>query len=240
MERKFSRATLFVTLLWMLSFSAFAENDNRDYSVKVVSIDSDSVTLAFINNTSSPAYLFDSYMRGHSIFLPGKISYLYRYNKNTQEYKFSYLPFIQFLGCEPSERMLFVGEEAVLRNNNVPFSFTEILPNDSLLVKIPVDDLYSDVFYKDVDMKSYTIIDENYRLIDDVKLKRIKKIKPADKLTLEFAIYHNIDYFNNYQEIKNKLEHVQHILVRDKATTDYDIVTCTINLPPHHTTAGHT
>ncbi|MDE5607423.1 MAG: hypothetical protein K2I64_00620 [Muribaculaceae bacterium] len=217
------RVLLSVTFVWLASLVVVAENTDAGYSLKLKSIDADSIVLTLTNHTTAPVYLFDSYLKiGHN-------PYLYRYNKHTKEFKLSYLPYIQFLDCKLAKR-IYLDESRIIRRGQILYSFTEIPPEGYIHVMIPKVNLQTDRFYKDVDMKSYTIIDDNYRLIDDLKLKISDVEWDMNKLTLEFAVYHQVQYFKESEQIRAALDHVVHIIVRDKVTTDYDIVTCTLNL----------
>ena len=153
----------------MMSFPLMSAQGKSSYELRASSIEADSVVLCFYNNTVEPVYLFDSYIYDSDMAMS---SYLYRYNRDKDIVKLSFLPLQQFtiLPLTP-ERMVVRGKGRYFRGKHQTYyHFTKIEAGDSLAISIAKKALTSDRYYYDVDLKEYTFLektkdDENEHLL---------------------------------------------------------------------------
>ena len=237
------RVLLSVTFVWLASLAVVAENTDAGYSLKLRSIDADSIVLTLTNHTTAPVYLFDSYLNESDREI---WQYFHRYNKEDDIVKLSFLPFQQFtiLPVLYDKRMFVYGKGRYLRGNHqIGYHFIKIDAGDSLAISISKNSIISDRYYYDVNLKEYTFLektkDNEYdekkvKEKKDLKLKRLKREPIFDDVTIELAVYRDIDLFLEYEIYKTlnyryigfgfSLEDL------DEVSSGYDIVSCSLNL----------
>ncbi|MDE6403435.1 MAG: hypothetical protein K2K86_06480, partial [Muribaculaceae bacterium] len=203
------------------------------YTLSVSAIEADSVVLKLCNDTSEPAYLFDSYLNEFDI---AHVSYIHRYNKEEDVVKVSFLPFQQYVEVPKKIRhgRIYGGEIRYFKYHQIYYNFTKVAPGDSLTIRLSKKTLTSDRYYHDVNLREYTILDENYKFKKKLELKPLKETPDFDEITIELAVYRDIDFF-----LENELsDSLNYKYIRfyyypselDAVASAYDIVTCRINL----------
>lgn len=222
-----------VLSVFMLSYTTISGAEKSQYTLRVSAIEADSVVLKLCNHTPEPAYLFDSYLNAYDI---DDVSYIHRYNREEDVVKVSFLPFQQYVEVPSKIRhgRIFVGEDRYFMSGQIFYNFTKIEPGDSLTIRLSKQTLTTDRYYHDVNLREYTILDENYKSKKTLKLKPLKRTPDFDEITIELAVYRDIDLF-----LENELsETLNYKYIRfyyypselDAVVSAYDIVTCRINL----------
>ena len=141
--------------------------------------------IKIINNSDFDTfYFFNSYLKDSL----ENCKYFKRYDKTSNLYKISYLPFIYFLGIKRNDLIIF-DEKKVIKKNQVLYSFIKILPRSSYTLYLRDFFLKSNLFYDDFNIYSQSKFKR-------IKFKSQKKIKNNNKI-LEFALYKNINFIND-------------------------------------------
>ena len=238
MVTKYKVLCLLVISVLLTSFTESSGEKKIPYELHVSSIESDSIVLCLNNNTSEPAYLFDSYLNEYDI---SYVSYIHRYNKEKDIIKVSFLPFQQYVSVptKAKDRKVILGEERYLIDGQIYYHFTKINAGDSLAIYISKKTLTSDRYYYDVDLREYTHLEKakkgkKARFKKNLKLKQLKEAINLDEITIELAVYRDIDFFLE-KELSETLNYkyigMGYFLREvDEVTASYDIVTCTLNL----------
>ncbi|MDE7386011.1 MAG: hypothetical protein K2N28_02610 [Muribaculaceae bacterium] len=234
MESKSKILCIVLLSVFMASYTTVLGAEKSQYTLSVSAIDADSVVLKLCNDTSEPAYLFDSYLNEYDI---DDVSYIHRYNRKDGVVKVSFLPFQQYLEIpsriKPGRKMI-VGEKRYLVSGQILYRFTKVAPGDSLTIRLSKKTLTTDRYYRDVNLREYTHVDEDDNPKKALKLKRSRRIPRFDEITIELAVYKDIDYF-----LENELSKtLNYKYIRfpyypeslDAVASAYDIVTCRINL----------
>lgn len=213
------------------------------YSLSVIGADADSIVMEVRNNSTEPAYLFDTY-----ITLPDVAStkFFRRYNAENEKAKLSFLPFIQYLEIgEPYPVARY--RNGVMISWALSYSFTEIAPSESISFKIPKSALTAEYEYFDEDVRSYTLqraaTEASDAESDDTEIgdeatypllrfREMDDAVTADSVTVEIAVYNNIDLIKEYQLSKElNTRYIRWFCSPeeyDTAMSDYEIVTCTV------------
>lgn len=137
------------------------------------------------NPSDDSLYLFDGYLSdadfGHIVHS----KYLHRIDAGLKEYKISFVPLIPYVSIEHSDRIVF-GEDRVIRNGQVLYTFKTIPPRSVLKFKIKRSVLQSNEFVSDFDANKLSMMDRPaFEVIRNPDLKGFRTM-------LEFALYRNI------------------------------------------------
>ena len=231
---------ILISFLILSSFSLSAKGTHQ-YELHVYAVRTDSIVLTLFNNTSEPAYLFDSYFTESDQKL---LAYMHRYDSEKDIIKLSYLPFQQFtiLPFLDDKRMVVYGKGNYLRGRyQSNYSFTKIEAGDSLLIFIPTMSLLTDQFFYDVDLKKYTFCEMSAKDDNDdnkpkknIKLKRVKNNPDLQNVLNELSVYKDIELFLEYNIFKTLsyryIRFAFSLRDLDNAASSYVIVSCNIDL----------
>lgn len=144
------------------------------------------IDIRLYNNTSDTVYLFNSYI--DSMFYRAK--YLHHYDKRKHKHTISFLPIFPYIGVKYSD-LVTLGANRLVKQNQVLYAFTEILPSKSVVIHFSNDLLKPQGFVKGIDLI-------NIDRYSKFKYKTLKyKNINIDVTVVQFAIYQNINLLNN-------------------------------------------
>lgn len=154
-------------------------------------IDLNTVEVTVYNNSNSPAYLFDSYLKGGLY----RSKYLHRYNEEDNTYKLSLIPLLPYLTVEYShpivEKLQSLGR--VINYGEVTFGFQTIEPQSNYSFTIFVKDIIDSPFVYDIDLKNIDYLPPRQLFRESKTIEN----PHVSSVTLELAIYKNINVLIN-------------------------------------------
>ena len=140
----------------------------------------DSLIVTISNYSSDTLYLFDSYLRDNLY----ESDVLHRFDKHNKVFKTSFLPLINYLTPKRQLCLIVLGNERLIRPNQIAYSFIEIPPFSSIKISMQKEIIFSEYYIKDFDTET------------SVKRKKLKTKyyrKRQEPVLIEFAIYKHID-----------------------------------------------
>jgi hypothetical protein len=142
---------------------------------------SDFIEVRICNVLKDTLYLFDSYLNKE--FALSK--YLHRVDKKNEQLKISFLPILPFLGVKRPD-VIILGENRLIKQSQILYHFTMILPNQTLQLKIDASILEVNDFVKDINL-------QEVNRYERIKFKNIKNDPGNLTTTFEFALYEKVN-----------------------------------------------
>lgn len=146
----------------------------------------ETIELCLYNKHTDTVYLLSSYFNEELI----RSKYLHRINKKEKKYKVSFLPIRPFLGLKRPD-VIVLGENRIIKQNQVLYSFIDLPPNTMLCLKLNLktDDVQE--YVKDVNLKKIGRYDK-------LRFKAINKKPKGLTNHFEFAVYFNTSLLKDY------------------------------------------
>lgn len=176
----------------LIILSSFIECDAQvgDELQYKLSLSNDTVYVTLNNNGLDTLYLFNSYLEmnpeydcfGTEPFWESE--YLHRFDKESNQYKLSFLPIIPYLSVRFNDVAIH-GKSRIVHKWQLLYGFKTLFPNDSILIRIPKLAIEQKLYVEDVPIKDYG---KN----DKIRFKKIH-VNPTKTISLEFALYRNVD-----------------------------------------------
>lgn len=133
------------------------------------------------NQTTDTIYLFSSYINDKYIHT----KYIHRIDRKNKKYLISFLPLVPYLGGMQSD-VVILGENKLIRRNQLDYNFIEIPPNNVLCMRINQSTLFPGEYVYDVKLK-------NTNKFDNLKFKKANKNRlEKSENYFQFALYKDI------------------------------------------------
>lgn len=146
----------------LIILSSFIECDAQvgDELQYKLSLSNDTVYVTLNNNRLDTLYLFNSYLEmnpeydcfGTEPFWESE--YLHRFDKESNQYKLSFLPIIPYLSVRFNDVAIH-GKSRIVHKWQLLYGFKTLFPNDSILIRIPKLAIEQKLYVEDVPIKDF-------------------------------------------------------------------------------------